>query len=671
MKLLAIDDNQDNLITLQALLKAFLPEAGLITSQSGADGIRRARSEQPDTILLDLQMPVMDGFQAARELKLHPSTRHIPIILVTAHKSDAACRVKGLESGADAFLSKPIDESELVAQIKAMVRIKVAEDALRRERDALEVLVGERTSELKSANARLTENLARLSESEERYARAVRGTSEGLWDLNMATGEAYLSPRWKELLGYRDDELPNTPKSFYDRLHPDDLLRVRGAERAHLRDRAPFDLEMRLRHRDGSYLWFRTRAQAQWNEEGEAVRMAGVIADITERRQMEEQLRQSQKMEAVGQLAGGVAHDFNNILTVIAGYATILMMELLEKREQGEVIEQIINASERAAQLTRGLLAFSRKQAMAPRRTDLNEVVLRVEKFLVRIIGEDIALKTELASEALPVFVDTSQIEQVLVNLAANARDAMVGGGRFTIATGVEELDDSLVRAKVCEKPGAYAVVTISDNGRGMDAETVQRIFEPFFTTKEPGKGTGLGLAIVYGIVQQHRGFIEVVSQPGGGTVFKIYLPVADQLPQAGSGQLPQVVPGTGTETILVAEDDAGVRNLVELVLKKFGYRVILAADGQEVVDLFALHRESIDLILMDIIMPKKNGIEAIAEIRELHPGVKVLFTSGYTADFIRSRGMEDGMALISKPVQPMELLKKIREMLEANSDGA
>ena len=267
--------------------------------------------------------------------------------------------------------------------------------------------------------------------------------------------------------------------------------------------------------------------------------------------------------------------------------------------------------------------------------------------------------------------MDTSQIEQVLVNLAANARDAMVGGGRFTIATGVEELDDSLVRAKVCEKPGAYAVVTISDNGRGMDAETVQRIFEPFFTTKEPGKGTGLGLAIVYGIVQQHRGFIEVVSQPGGGTVFKIYLPVADQLPQAGSGQLPQVVPGTGTETILVAEDDAGVRNLVELVLKKFGYRVILAADGQEVVDLFALHRESIDLILMDIIMPKKNGIEAIAEIRELHPGVKVLFTSGYTADFIRSRGMEDGMALISKPVQPMELLKKIREMLEANSDGA
>jgi len=666
MKLLAIDDNHDNLLTLKALLSIFLPEASLITSQSAADGIRRARLENPDTILLDIQMPGMDGIEATRRLKSYRGTQHIPIILVTAHRTDSACKVKGLESGADAFLSKPIDEAELVAQIKAMLRIKRTEDALRQERDTLEALVEQRTSDLKGANEALQRNLARLAESEERYTKAVRGTSDGLWDWNILTDQYYFSARWKELLGFSDEELPNHADSFLSRLHPDDLPLVRDALQAHLVHRLPFDVEFRLRTRDDDYLRLRSRGQAEWNEQGAAIRMAGAISDVTERWRMEEQLRQSQKMEAVGQLAGGVAHDFNNILTVIAGYANILKLDLTRESPHMEVVEQIIIASERAAQLTRGLLAFSRKQAMAPRRTNLGEIVQHVEKFLVRIIGEDIQLKTEIVPEPLPVFVDIGQIEQVLINLAANARDAMTKGGQLTIKTGLQEADDPYLRAQICAARGRYAVVTVSDTGKGMDAETRKRIFEPFFTTKEMGKGTGLGMAIVYGIIQQHNGFITVGCNPGQGTIFKIYLPIADDRKSDLCEATVPTVPETGTETILVAEDDASVRHLVEMVLKKFGYEVILAEDGQDVIDKFTANRDRVRLILMDIIMPKKNGIEAFAEINRLEPEAKVLFTSGYTSDFIQSRGVDEGVDLIMKPVQPMELLRRVREMLEA-----
>ena len=662
MKLLAIDDNHDNLLTLGALLKTFMPEAGLITSPSARDGIRRALLEGPDAILLDIQMPGMDGYQATRRLKANPSTQHIPIILVTAHHTGPACKVRGLECGADAFLSKPIDEAELVAQIRVMVRIKRSEDALRRERDSLEALVEKRTAELLQKNQELSENLARLAESEARYSRAVAGTSDGLWDWNLVTGECYYSPRWKELLGFADDELEDHVDTFFSRLHPDDRGTVQGALSAHMAGKSPFDVEFRLRNRDDGYLRCRSRGQAEWDHEGRAVLLSGALTDITERQQMEEQLRQSQKMEAVGQLAGGVAHDFNNILTVIAGYANILKMDLPQDSKHLELAEQISVATERAAQLTRGLLAFSRKQPMAPQRADLGEIVQRVEKFLVRVIGEDIQFRTNLLCDPLPVFVDLGQMEQVLINLAANARDAMEMGGTFTIATGLLELEDSM---SFCGPPGRYAVVIVSDNGKGMDAETAKKVFEPFFTTKEVGKGTGLGMAIVYGILQQHKGFITLSSKPGEGTTFTIYLPFADDSGAASRETAAAADPEPGIETILVAEDDPSVRNLVDMVLTKHGYKVILAENGQEGVERFAAHRDEVELILMDIIMPGKNGIEAFAEIKKLQPEARVLFTSGYTSDFIQSRGMEEGVELIMKPVQPVELLRKVREALE------
>ncbi|GAW66606.1 multi-sensor hybrid histidine kinase [Geoanaerobacter pelophilus] len=663
MKILAIDDNHDNLLTLKALLDIFMPEARLITSQSAQDGMRRALLEAPDAILLDIQMPGMDGYEATRRLKGNSSTQHIPIILVTAHRTDPSGKVRGLECGADAFLSKPIDEAELVAQIRAMVRIKRSEDALRQERDNLEALVQKRTSELLLMNQVLTENLARLAENEERYSRAVRGTTDGLWDWNVVTGECYFSPRWKELLGFADDELENQVDTFYSRLHADDVALAQEALEAHLAGKAPLDVELRLKHREGQYLRFRIRGQAEWDSLGAPVRLSGALSDVTERQLMEEQLRQSQKMEAVGQLAGGVAHDFNNILTVIAGYANMLRMDLPPHGNEVRLAEQIALATEKAAELTKGLLAFSRKQPMAPQKLDLGEVVQRVENFLVRVIGEDIQLKTRLLPDSLPVWIDPGQIEQVLINLAANARDAMGNGGTFTIATGLFEADGSL--PSFCGPNGRYAVIIVSDNGKGMDAETSKRIFEPFYTTKEVGKGTGLGMAIVYGIVQQHKGYIAVNSKPGEGTSFSIYFPLAEDEVEMYREPAADLEPEQGTETILVAEDDPSVRNLVDMVLTKYGYRVILAENGQEVVDRFTAHSSDIGLILMDIIMPRKNGIEAFAEIKKLQPEAKVLFTSGYTSDFIESRGMEEGVELIMKPVQPVQLLRKVREVLE------
>ncbi|QXE92235.1 response regulator [Geomonas subterranea] len=661
MKLLAIDDNQDNLLTLSALLKTFLPEAQLITSQSAQDGIRRAGMEAPDSILLDIQMPGMDGFEATRRLKASPATQHIPVILVTAHRSDSACRVMGLECGADAFLSKPFDEAELVAQIRAMVRIKRSEDALRQERDSLEALVQRRTSQLSQANLELQENLERLVENEARYSRAVRGTSDGLWDWDLVSDDYYYSPRWKELLGFADDELANRPDSFFSRVHPDDLLHVQDSLNAHFLGQTPFDLELRLRTRGGEYLRVRCRGQAEWDGAGKPVRMSGAITDITERQLMEEQLRQAQKMEAIGQLAGGVAHDFNNVLTVIAGYANILKMDLTSESAQYGLADQIAAAAERAAQLTRGLLAFSRKQAMSQQRCDLGDIVRRVQQFLGRVIGEDIQLKTEILPEPLPVQVDLAQIEQVLINLAANARDAMPGGGAITIATG---LRDGTGHGHG-EAAGPRAVIIVADTGEGMDEDTSRRIFEPFFTTKEVGKGTGLGMAIVYGIVQQHKGNIRVSSKPGEGTVFTIELPLIEGADALEPALASQPLPRHGTETILVAEDDPSVRSLVDMVLSRHGYQVILAEDGEEVVQRFQTQQEGIELVLMDIIMPRKNGIEAYAEIKKIQPGAKVLFTSGYTADFIQSRGMQEGVELIMKPVQPMELLRKVREVLE------
>jgi two-component system NtrC family sensor kinase len=474
----------------------------------------------------------------------------------------------------------------------------------------------------------------------------------------------FVNPRLVASTGYTCEELlGQNPRIFNAGLAPQDhhadLWATISAGKV-------WEGEFQNRKKSGEQYWERATVSPLTDAAGAITHYLGIKEDVTTQKHLQNQLRHAQKLEAVGQLAGGVAHDFNNILQVINGYGTLMQMAMPEQDANRNALGEILKAAERAAHLTHSLLAFSRKQVMDTKTVDLNAVVTNVDKFLRRVIGEDIQLRTLRSPEPLTVRVDIGQIEQVLMNLATNARDAMPGGGALTIATEAVASDGRFEPDYAFGKPGHYALLTVTDSGVGMDEATRKRIFDPFFTTKEMGRGTGLGLSIVYGIIKQHGGYITAHSEPGQGTAFRIYLPTVHSAEDAPALVAMSPMRVKGTETVLVAEDEPGVRSMIELILVKHGYRVILAEDGQDAVEKFQANRDTIQMILMDIIMPRKGGRQAYDEIRQLAPQVKVLFTSGYTADFIKSRGdLDQGMELVMKPVQPMELLRKMRELLD------
>lgn len=398
------------------------------------------------------------------------------------------------------------------------------------------------------------------------------------------------------------------------------------------------------------------------------------ISDITElkraqqeKAQLSAQLLQAQKMESIGFLAGGIAHDFNNILTVVGGYCALLGEDHSLNEQQRKYVAGIAASSEKAAQLTHGLLAFSRKQPLVMQDTNLNDIVHQVHKFLARIIGEDIKFTSTCCGEELPIRADKGQLEQVLINLATNARDSMPNGGTLLVKTELVTLDRLLDEiSDDAMKPGPYALLTFADTGKGISKENLDRIFEPFFTTKAVGQGTGLGMSIIYGIIRQHNGFINVYSELDHGTTFRIYLPIQLSPHRKSADNHPMPPPVGGSETILLAEDDESVRSMVTKILASSGYEVLLAANGEEAVATFTAHQDRIDLVLLDMIMPKKNGMEAYHDIQRLQPKTKVIFSSGYTADFLEKRGVENTeITLLMKPVQPSELLRKVREILD------
>ena len=394
-------------------------------------------------------------------------------------------------------------------------------------------------------------------------------------------------------------------------------------------------------------------------------KVAVVLNDATNRKKQEEERLRWQKLESVGQLAGGIAHDFNNMLTAIIGYASFLGAKIGTASPLKPYVDQILSVSEKSANLTRQLLAFSRKQILSPKVTDLNELIKKMETLLKRLISEDIEFKTSLTDKPLTAMVDTGQIEQVLVNLCTNARDAMPNGGLLTICTDVLELDEKNMKTHGLDQPGRYALIAVTDSGIGMDEMARQKIFEPFFTTKEIGKGTGLGLAIVYGIIKQHNGYITVYSESWKGTTFNIYLPLSE-FPAEEARVKEVIAPIAGTETILVTEDNDEVRALITHVLQEFGYTVIEAVDGEDAISKFEENKDRIELAILDIIMPKKSGKEASEAIRNIKPGVKLLFISGYTADIITKVGIdEEGGYFIQKPITPNGLLGKVREILD------
>jgi PAS domain S-box-containing protein len=501
-----------------------------------------------------------------------------------------------------------------------------------------------------------------LRASEERHRELMEHAQDAIFVQDAQGIVQEVNRATEQLTGVSRQELVG--RSFLETLPPadrEDVFRKFRKTLEHGRTLEP--VQVRIQRRDGTMVPGEVKASVV-EVDGRSLVFA-IVRDVSERNAMAEQLRMAQKMEAVGQLAGGVAHDFNNLLTAILGYSQLLAPELRGNPEHFSAIEEIRKAGERAAGLTRQLLAFSRKQILELKVLDLNEVVRHIQEMLSRLIGEDIQVVTNLDPALGSVRADAGQIEQVIMNLAVNARDAMPRGGQLSLETANVELDETYAQTHVAVQPGQYVMLAVSDTGVGMDGATRDRVFEPFFTTKAKGHGTGLGLSTVYGIVKQSGGYIWVYTEPGKGTSFKVYLPRVPAPAEALAVPEPTSVPALGNETVLLVEDEEAVRKLECKTLEARGYRVLEAADGGEAVEI--AERESVDLLLTDMVLPGMGGGEIAVRVREIHPRVKVLYTSGYTDDAIVRRGlMERGAAFLEKPFTPNRLARKIREVLDS-----
>jgi PAS domain S-box-containing protein len=509
---------------------------------------------------------------------------------------------------------------------------------------------------------------AALRDSEARLRLIEDATDEIFWMGNPDVSQIYhISPAFERIFGRSRQSLEANPLSFIDQVHPEDRERV-AADLQNQRLGKPYEHQFRMIHPNGSTRWISNRGVPVRDAEGNLTRYVGISKDVTERVQLEDQLRQSQKMEAVGRLAGGVAHDFNNLLTVISGFGELIQEKLDPASELRGYCEEITKASANAAALTRQLLAFSRRQLLQPVILDLNEVLKNIEKMLRRLIGENIDLRIIVHPELWRVKADVAQMEQVLLNLAVNARDAMPKGGSIVLELQNADLDEAYAESHATVAPGKYVVLVVTDSGEGMDGETRARIFEPFFTTKEQGKGTGLGLATVYGIVKQSGGFIWVYSEPQKGTSFKIYLPYAEGEPakRRPFGVRRQIL--RGTESILLVEDDQAVRGFAAEVLQTSGYKVISASDPQEALRVVENQKPAIHLLLTDVVMPKWSGRDLANMLAPKLPAMKVLFMSGYTENaIVHQCVLNEGTALLAKPFTPAQLLRMIRGVLEGH----
>jgi len=473
----------------------------------------------------------------------------------------------------------------------------------------------------------------------------------------------YVSPQVESILGYKAEEWLANGKQWGNHVHPEDLPAVAAAEEQSKKG-LPFQAEFRIRRKDGREIWLSDTAVIVRGSDSHPV-MEGIMVDITERKALETQLQQSRKMEAVGRLAGGIAHDFNNLLTIITGYTELAMHRPQLPAEVRGDIERIENASARAAALVKQLLAFSRKQVLQPKILDLNKIVLNLDALLRRLMDERIQMITRVKEDLGKVKADPAQIEQVIMNLVVNARDAMPDGGRLVVETCNADLDAGYAVDHVTVKPGRYVMLAVSDNGVGMDKETVAHIFEPFFTTKESGRGTGLGLSTVYGIVKQSGGYIWVYSEPGKGSTFKVYLPRVDEQPEDEATVRGVSDKLSVKETVLVVEDEEAVRELIQTVLQEKGYEVLTAHDPQQAEEVATRFPRGIQLLLTDMVMPGISGRELATRIAARRRDIRVLYMSGYTDNVITSGGMlEKGLAFLQKPFSPAKLVQKVREVL-------
>jgi two-component system cell cycle sensor histidine kinase/response regulator CckA len=601
--------------------------------------------ESFDLIISDYNVPGYDGLTALKQAQeVQPA---VPVILISGTLDEEEA-VKCLRIGATDYLLK--------ARLDRLV------PAVRR---ALQEAATQRTR--KQTEDALRQREHALRENEERTSFALAAARVGIWEIEFAANRLIWSDTMAPIFGLTPDQAPKTTVQLLQLIHADDRRVVEASiERAIAGERDNV-VEFRAIWPDGTPHWVHGRAHASHDADGKPLRLLGINMDIDERKSLEDQLRQAQKLEAIGQLAGGIAHDFNNVLTVILGFSELLIDRMSPADPGHADLLEIKKAGARASGLTRQLLAFSRKQILQPKVLDVNALIGGMEPMLRQLIVEHVGLTVSLEAAAALIKMDPTQLEQILVNLAVNAADAMPRGGKLTIETANVRLDEHYQQRHLPVTPGDYVVLAVSDTGVGMDEVTSRRVFEPFFTTKEVGKGTGLGLATVYGIVKQSGGDVWVSSQPGRGTTFTIYLPQVSADP-GGSAEQPSG-PGDASrasETVLLVEDDEGVRRLARVALERDGYFVLQAANPREAAGLAGEFAGPIHLLLSDVIMPESQGPPLLDQLLRTRASVRVLYMSGYADEAIRHVLLLDGTPFLQKPFTPQALTRKVREVLDA-----
>lgn len=629
LKILLIEDNPgDARLIKEALSEVESTDTELIHVTRLQEGLTKLAEADFDVLLLDLSLPDASGLDTIRQA--HKAVVGVPIIVLTGF-NDEAFSVTVVHEGAQDFLVKgQFDGALLIRAIRYAIERKEAQQELKASKEFAFNII----------NSSLDMIIA------------VDG-EEKIIKFNKAAQKTF---------GYEPEEILGKPVQVLY-ANPEEANRVREITLAE----GKCVQQITNVRKNGERFPASLSASVLRDEQGRFQGIVGTSRDITEQLNLEAQLRHSQKMESIGQLAAGVAHDFNNILTIIQGYASLLVLKKNLASELSGPLNEISLASEHAASLTRQLLTFSRKQTIQPRSLDLNAVLKNITKMLTRLLGAEIALKLEPASSLPPIHADAGMLEQVIINLAVNARDAMPKGGQICVRTVSVEITPSYAQQRPAARPGQFVCLSIADSGVGMDAATLTRIFEPFFTTKEPGKGTGLGLATVYGIIQSHQGWIEVSSIPGQGTLFKIFLPVAKN---SGAEQPESALPERecrGTETIFIVEDIAELRNMVRQLLESYGYTVIDAPNGLAALSIWKEHKDKIDLLLTDIVMPEgMSGHDLAQKLKADKSSLEIIFTSGHSIDLIGGNAdLREGFNFLQKPYQALTLAQTIRNCLD------